>query len=131
MKRFIAFILLAAMLFTAASADVLVRHISESYCVAFSHDGQHVLMMERLPVENGVPFCRLYIQHADGSVSPLKDVTPAEPDSNMLQPDYTHVPYPAVNGVKVCGNMLLMSVYVNEYRTVFRIVDMTTGEAAA
>ena len=129
MKRFISFILLMVMLCTAASADVLVRHISESYCVAFSYDDQHCLMMERLPAENGVPYCRLYIQHADGSVSPLKDVAPAETDSSALQPDYAYAPHPAVNSVKVCGNMLLMNVYVNEYRTVFRLVDMTTGEA--
>lgn len=129
MKRFISFMLLMVMLCTAASADVLVRHISESYCVAFSYDDQHCLMMERLPAENGVPYCRLYIQHADGSVSPLKDVAPAETDSSALQPDYAHAPDPAVNSVKVCGNMLLMNVYVNEYRTVFRLVDMTTGEA--
>lgn len=129
MKRFIAIALLAAMLLTAASADVLVSHVSESYCVAFSYDGQHALMMEQFPPENGMPHCRLYIRHADGSVSPLRDVASADADADTLQPEYAHVPYPAVANVRVCGNTLLMYVYASEYRSVFRVVDMTTGEA--
>lgn len=129
MKRFISFVLLLAMICTAASADILVKPVSDSYCIAFSYDGEHCLMMEQLPVENGVPFCRLYIQHADGSISPLTDVTPPAEEDKTPQPDYTHLPYPAVSNVQVCGSTLLMYVSASEYRTAFRLVDMTTGKA--
>ena len=129
MKRFISFVLLMAMFCTIASADVFVKSLSEAYCFAFSLDGQHCLMAEPLPGKSD--YCRLYIRHADGTVSSivptgLDEQAPANADTyfeRCRRPRYGHT--------QVCGNTVMImdkDIYLGTGLRWF--VNLASGEAA-
>lgn len=134
MKRFMSMVLLLMLLFTAASADVRVQSLSTAHCAAFSLDGQHCLMLEPLPGDSS--FSRMYIRHADGSVTDIEPTGLTEQDPLGVATYFERCRQTA-SGIKVCGNTLLVTGEAEvvtdnrvSYTRVRWLVNMVSGKAS-